>query len=135
MPSLAVACTVNLALLGIAWRLPALPVSCFPTPLAFHFLAAPCASGGPACAQCFAAWYGSCPGLKVVAPYSAEDARGLMKAAIRDPDPVVVLENELLYVPRVCRGSLKPWAHHELHLLSAQHIRPSVARLHAPLPV
>jgi len=47
--------------------------------------------------QCFAAWYMSIPGLKVVAPYDAEDARGLMKAAIRDPDPVVFLENELLY--------------------------------------
>ena len=46
--------------------------------------------------QCFAAWYGSCPGLKVLSPYSAEDARGLLKAAIRDPDPVVFLENELL---------------------------------------
>lgn len=47
--------------------------------------------------QCFAAWYMAVPGLKVVAPWSAEDARGLMKAAIRDPDPVVFLENELLY--------------------------------------
>lgn len=47
--------------------------------------------------QCFAAWYGSCPGLKVISPYNAEDARGLLKAAIRDPDPVVFLENELLY--------------------------------------
>ncbi|TMW56295.1 hypothetical protein Poli38472_008943 [Pythium oligandrum] len=47
--------------------------------------------------QCFAAWYGSVPGLKVVVPYDAEDARGLLKAAIRDPNPVVVLENELLY--------------------------------------
>jgi len=47
--------------------------------------------------QCFAAWYASVPGLKVVAPYSAEDARGLLKSAIRDPNPVVVLENELLY--------------------------------------
>lgn len=47
--------------------------------------------------QCYAAWYGSIPGLKVLAPYSAEDARGLLKAAIRDPDPVVFLENELLY--------------------------------------
>jgi pyruvate dehydrogenase E1 component beta subunit len=47
--------------------------------------------------QCFAAWYMSVPGLKVLAPYDAEDARGLLKAAIRDPDPVVFLENELLY--------------------------------------
>jgi len=47
--------------------------------------------------QCFAAWYMSIPGLKVLAPYDAEDARGLLKAAIRDPDPVVFLENELMY--------------------------------------
>lgn len=47
--------------------------------------------------QCFAAWYGHCPGLKVISPYDAEDARGLLKAAIRDPDPVVFLENELMY--------------------------------------
>lgn len=47
--------------------------------------------------QCFAAWYGSVPGLKVVSPWSAEDAKGLLKAAIRDPNPVVFLENELLY--------------------------------------
>ena len=47
--------------------------------------------------QCFAAWFGSVPGLKVVSPYSAEDARGLLKAAIRDPNPVVFLENEILY--------------------------------------
>jgi len=47
--------------------------------------------------QCFAAWYGSVPGLKVVAPYSAADAKGLIKAAIRDPNPVVVLEHELMY--------------------------------------
>jgi len=47
--------------------------------------------------QCFASWYASVPGLKVVAPYSAEDAKGLIKAAIRDPNPVVYLENEILY--------------------------------------
>jgi pyruvate/2-oxoglutarate/acetoin dehydrogenase E1 component len=47
--------------------------------------------------QDYSAWYGSIPGLKVVAPYSAEDAKGLLKAAIRDPNPVCVLENELLY--------------------------------------
>lgn len=47
--------------------------------------------------QCFGAWYSHCPGLKVVSPYSSEDAKGLLKAAIRDPDPVVCLENEILY--------------------------------------
>lgn len=47
--------------------------------------------------QCYASWYAHCPGLKVVAPYSAADAKGLLKAAIRDPNPVVFLENELLY--------------------------------------
>ncbi|MGE5545382.1 MAG: pyruvate dehydrogenase complex E1 component subunit beta [Solirubrobacterales bacterium] len=47
--------------------------------------------------QDFAAWYAHCPGLKVVAPYSAADAKGLLKAAIRDPNPVVVLENEIMY--------------------------------------
>ena len=47
--------------------------------------------------QCFASWYSSVPGLKVVAPYSSADAKGLIKSAIRDPNPVVVLENELMY--------------------------------------
>jgi len=47
--------------------------------------------------QCFASWYAHCPGLKVVSPYSAADAKGLLKSAIRDPNPVFVLENELLY--------------------------------------
>ena len=47
--------------------------------------------------QDYAAWYGQIPGLKVVSPWSAEDCRGLLKAAIRDPNPVVVLENEMLY--------------------------------------
>ena len=47
--------------------------------------------------QCFAAWYSSVPGLKVVSPYSAADAKGLIKAAIRDPNPVMVLEHELMY--------------------------------------
>ena len=47
--------------------------------------------------QCFAAWLGSVPGLKVVAPYSSADAKGLIKAAIRDPNPVAVLEHELMY--------------------------------------
>jgi pyruvate dehydrogenase E1 component beta subunit len=47
--------------------------------------------------QCYASWYAHIPGLKVVAPYSAGDAKGLMKAAIRDPNPVIFLENEILY--------------------------------------
>src|SRR6201996_9169128 len=47
--------------------------------------------------QCYAAWYAHIPGLKVVAPYSGADAKGLLKAAIRDPNPVIVLENELMY--------------------------------------
>ncbi|OAX78930.1 hypothetical protein ACJ72_06756 [Emergomyces africanus] len=47
--------------------------------------------------QDYSAWYGSIPGLKVVTPWSAEDAKGLLKAAIRDPNPVVFLENELMY--------------------------------------
>nr|MDJ0971222.1 pyruvate dehydrogenase complex E1 component subunit beta [Kiloniellales bacterium] len=47
--------------------------------------------------QCYASWYSHLPGLKVVAPYSAADAKGLLKAAIRDPNPVVFLENEVLY--------------------------------------
>ncbi|MDG2244052.1 MAG: pyruvate dehydrogenase complex E1 component subunit beta [Rhodospirillaceae bacterium] len=47
--------------------------------------------------QCYGAWYAHIPGLKVVAPWSGADAKGLLKAAIRDPNPVIVLENELLY--------------------------------------
>jgi len=47
--------------------------------------------------QCFASWYAHCPGLKVISPYSAADAKGLLKSAIRDPNPVVFLENELIY--------------------------------------
>ena len=47
--------------------------------------------------QCYASWYAHCPGLRVLAPWSAADAKGLLKAAIRDPNPVIFLENELLY--------------------------------------
>ena len=47
--------------------------------------------------QNYAAWYAHVPGLKVIAPYTAADAKGLLKAAIRDPGPVVFLENEILY--------------------------------------
>ncbi|HUK06911.1 MAG TPA: pyruvate dehydrogenase complex E1 component subunit beta [Stellaceae bacterium] len=47
--------------------------------------------------QCYASWYAHCPGLKVVAPFGAADAKGLLKSAIRDPNPVIFLEHELLY--------------------------------------
>jgi pyruvate dehydrogenase E1 component beta subunit len=47
--------------------------------------------------HCYASWYAHCPGLKVVAPYSASDAKGLLKSAIRDPNPVIFLENEVMY--------------------------------------
>ena len=57
----------------------------------------PASGVGAQHSQDYSAWYGSIPGLKVVAPSSAEDAKGLLKAAIRDPNPVCVLENELLY--------------------------------------
>ena len=47
--------------------------------------------------QDYSSWYSHIPGLKVIAPYSAADAKGLLKAAIRDPNPVIFLENEILY--------------------------------------
>eukprot|EP01035_Chromulina_nebulosa_P069386 gene69386-biopygen30083 len=47
--------------------------------------------------QDYAAWYSNVPGLKVVMPYSASDAKGLLKSAIRDPNPIIFLENEILY--------------------------------------
>lgn len=47
--------------------------------------------------QCYGSWYAHVPGLKVIAPWSAADAKGLLRAAIRDPNPVIFLENEILY--------------------------------------
>jgi pyruvate dehydrogenase E1 component beta subunit len=47
--------------------------------------------------QCYASWYAHCPGLKVIAPWSAADCKGLLKAAIRDPNPIVFLEHEIMY--------------------------------------
>ena len=47
--------------------------------------------------QDYAAWYSQIPGLKVIAPYTAADFKGLMKSAIRDPNPIIFLENEILY--------------------------------------
>ncbi|MFA6279959.1 MAG: pyruvate dehydrogenase complex E1 component subunit beta [Bdellovibrionales bacterium] len=47
--------------------------------------------------QCYASWYAHIPGLKVIAPYDSADAKGLLKSAIRDPNPVICLEHEMLY--------------------------------------
>lgn len=69
-------------------------VSC---PIVFRGPNGTSAGVGAQHSQCLAAWYGSTPGLKVLAPYDAEDAKGLMKAAIRDPNPTVFLEHELMY--------------------------------------
>lgn len=66
-------------------------------PIVFRGINGVCASVGAQHTQCFGSWYSQVPGLKVVSPWSVEDCRGLMKAAIRDNDPVVVLENEMMY--------------------------------------
>ena len=66
-------------------------------PIVFRGINGVSAGVGAQHSQCFAAWYSSCPGLKVVMPYNVEDTRGLTKAAIRDNDPVVILENEMMY--------------------------------------
>lgn len=66
-------------------------------PIVFRGPNGPAAGVAAQHSQCFAAWYGSVPGLKVVSPWSAEDCKGLLKSAIRDENPVVFLENELLY--------------------------------------
>ena len=59
--------------------------------------------------QDYAAWYGQIPGLKVVMPYTAADAKGLLKSAIRDPNPVVFLENEILYGKSFEVPKLEDW--------------------------
>ena len=56
-------------------------------PITFRGPNGPAAGVAAQHSQCFAAWYGSVPGLKVVSPYSSEDAKGLLKACIRDPNP------------------------------------------------
>jgi pyruvate dehydrogenase E1 component beta subunit len=66
-------------------------------PIVFRGANGAAARVGAQHSQCYAAWYGSVPGLKVVAPYSAADAKGLLKAAIRDAAPTVFLENEITY--------------------------------------
>jgi len=67
------------------------------SPIIFRGPNGPPTNVGAQHSQCFAAWYSNVPGLKVVAPYSAEDHKGLLKAAIRDGNPIVFLESELLY--------------------------------------
>lgn len=67
------------------------------TPIVFRGLNGPAAAVAAQHSQCFAAWYSSVPGLITLSPYDVEDARGLLKAAIRDPNPVVFLENEIMY--------------------------------------
>lgn len=68
-----------------------------PCPVVFRGPNGAAAGVGAQHSQDYSAWYGQIPGLKVISPWSAEDCRGLLKAAIRDPNPVVFLENEILY--------------------------------------
>ena len=66
-------------------------------PIVFRGANGAAARVGAQHSQCYAAWYSHIPGLKVVMPYTAADAKGLLKAAIRDPNPVIFLENEIMY--------------------------------------
>ena len=66
-------------------------------PIVFRGANGAAARVGAQHSQDYAAWYSNVPGLKVVQPYNASDAKGLLKAAIRDPNPVIFLENEILY--------------------------------------
>jgi len=66
-------------------------------PMVFRGPSGAAARVGAQHSQCYAAWYSQIPGLKVIMPYTAADAKGLLKAAIRDPNPVIFLENEILY--------------------------------------
>jgi pyruvate dehydrogenase E1 component beta subunit len=66
-------------------------------PIVFRGINGVCASVGAQHTQCFGSWYSQVPGLKVISPWSVEDCRGLIKSAIRDNDPVVILENEMMY--------------------------------------
>lgn len=66
-------------------------------PMVFRGANGAAARVGAQHSQDYAAWYAQIPGLKVVMPYSASDAKGLLKTAIRDPNPVIFLENEILY--------------------------------------
>ena len=67
------------------------------TPMVFRGPNGAASRVGAQHSQCYASWYAHVPGLKVVSPWSGADAKGLLKAAIRDPNPIIFLENELLY--------------------------------------
>jgi len=67
------------------------------SPIVFRGPNGPASRVGAQHSQDYSAWYASVPGIKVIAPYFAADAKGLLKAAIRDPNPVVFLENEIVY--------------------------------------
>ena len=66
-------------------------------PIVFRGPNGPASRVGAQHSQCYASWYAHCPGLKVISPFSGADAKGLLKSAIRDPNPVIFLENELIY--------------------------------------
>ncbi|HWJ88896.1 MAG TPA: pyruvate dehydrogenase complex E1 component subunit beta, partial [Pelagibacterium sp.] len=68
-----------------------------PAPIVFRGPNGAAARVGAQHSQDFSAWYSHVPGLTVIAPYTAADAKGLLKAAIRSPNPVIFLENEILY--------------------------------------
>jgi len=68
-----------------------------PVPIVFRGPNGPPTSVGAQHSQCFGAWFLNVPGLRVIAPWNCEDSKGLLKSAIRDDNPVVFLENELLY--------------------------------------
>jgi pyruvate dehydrogenase E1 component beta subunit len=66
-------------------------------PIVFRGPNGPATRVGAQHSQDYASWYAHVPGIKVIAPYFAADAKGLLKAAIRDPNPVIFLENEIVY--------------------------------------
>jgi len=78
-------------------------------PMVFRGANGAAARVGAQHSQDYAAWFAQIPGLKVIAPYSASDAKGLLKAAIRDPNPVVFLENEILYGQQFEVPKLDDW--------------------------
>ncbi|HEY9559242.1 MAG TPA: pyruvate dehydrogenase complex E1 component subunit beta [Anseongella sp.] len=69
----------------------------FPIPIVFRGPTGNAGQLGAQHSQCFESWYANCPGLKVVVPSNPYDAKGLLKSAIVDPDPVIFMESELMY--------------------------------------